>query len=796
MPYLKASISVVLFFFCLLPIASCNQPGLYSEQLKIQSDSIRIVVKWGDGLLTETFEVLSGSGWNPVASSAGKSSGAVTLEAVEGRILYGKIDRVYRDEKGITEELAFDAYRVVRTLRITGDTPWVSVRTSIYPKRPERLHAFVDRYGFSGNPEWSYLPGVKGYAPDLTYQAPLSLIQDGQESFGIVPDVRVLDKKVLDISAHTLQMNVLDSPWMSVGFLPVRVLEHEVYDVDPAVSWMIQDSLSNVYYLFVSGEEKFGYAYRKAIRFHWAKFGRAEQLHAAKQQAGTTWKKVGPGWEDRLSFGLEDTAAYLSLALFEDWRKATWHLEAPSMWLSVPLPDGSIGGAVQTRRLFERSVYNGSWFNSMRTSYGMALYAHRNGLQDLLDLAAQTLQLGLKAPGIHGAFKCIAGVDPDVDHVNWAAGDGQGASTVEGFLGYDMSWTAYWMLRWYQDRLPGYENVLDRARRLARFFIERQEADGQLPTRFNEDGSVDQKTSAMVFAETGPVLLFLLQLYENDPKPEYLQAAVKGIGFLENQVIPLRKWYDYETFWSCAQRALAYDPITGQWPANNLALSQSVAAYLQAWKVTGEYEYLEKGQALLDYALLYQQVWTNPRAEGLNSDVMLLGGFSTQNNDNEWSDARQSQYGNILLDYYRATGTDEYLERGVAALRAQFPVSPSENWIHGSTVDKAGISSFHWGTGSGMAGIEIDHDFLKDAVVDVTAGIGVGVNGINVLSCRIEAEAIDLVLESPFQWTRNPVIVFYNATPDRRYSLTVNNEFLGYIPIDRMESGMEISTRL
>ena len=61
---------------------------------------------------------------------------------------------------------------------------------------------------------------------------------------------------------------------------------------------------------------------------------------------------------------------------------------------------------------------------------------------------------------------------------------------------------------------------------------------------------------------------------------------------------------------------------------------------------------------------------------------MLLGGFTTQNSDAEWSDARQSQIGNFLLDYYRATGKVEYLERGVAAIRSQFPISPLENTAH------------------------------------------------------------------------------------------------------------------
>ncbi len=111
----------------------------------------------------------------------------------------------------------------------------------------------------------------------------------------------------------------------------------------------------------------------------------------------------------------------------------------------------------------------------------------------------------------------------------------------------------------------------------------------------------------------------------------------------------------------------------------------------------GTGRYLEKGESLLDYLLLYQQCWTNPLLEGLTGPAMLLGGFTTQNSDAEWSDARQSQCGNILLDYYRATGKTEYLERGVAALRAQFPISPSENWAHSGYGGKAGVSSFHWG---------------------------------------------------------------------------------------------------
>ena len=94
-------------------------------------------------------------------------------------------------------------------------------------------------------------------------------------------------------------------------------------------------------------------------------------------------------------------------------------------------------------------------------------------------------------------------------------------------------------------------------------------------------------------------------------------------------------------FWSCSPRLAAKDNRTEQWPANNLALIHAVAAYLEAFQITHRAAYLTKGEALLDYLLLFQQSWTNPVLENLSSPVMLLGGFTTQNSDGEWSDARK-----------------------------------------------------------------------------------------------------------------------------------------------------------
>jgi hypothetical protein len=481
------------------------------------------------------------------------------------------------------------------------------------------------------------------------------------------------------------------------------------------------------------------------------------------------------------------------LALWDEWRTEVWDSQSTQNWLLVPLDGGRVGGGVPTRRWGPGpSIYLTAWFNTLRTSFAMALYARRTNNEALIRRAQQTVELALKAPGRDGAFKCIAVSSADGSPVLWAAGDGSGNSTAEGYLGYDMSWTAYWLLRWRSAGFPESEAILPRCRALAKFLSDRQQDDGMLPTRFAEDGSVNVDLSRRLKAETGPVALLLLELYAQDPDPRWLKAGKRGLAFLDESVIPQRQWYDFETFFSCSPRAPTFDERSGQWPANDLALGQAVAAFLSAYRVTGDRRYLEKGEGLLDYLLLYQQCWTNPLLDHPNGPATLLGGFTTQNSDAEWSDARQSQFGNILLDYYRATGTVEYLERGVAALRAQFPVSPCENWAHSGYGQKTGISSFHWGTGSGMAGIEIEESYLRDAVVDAAAGQAVGVNGLNVNTCTVHGGDIHLGFSTPLKWRRMPVFAFHQCNPAQTYRIFANGVELGVWRGDELERGIEV----
>ncbi len=645
--------AVMLLFF---GTALRAVPAVAQPPVVLRGEKVAVEAECREGHLRERYLAIRDGAWVEVAmGDQGRSIGPVSVVIAGGKSLPGTVRNISLAAGSLVEELTAGQHRIIRKLTISGDGSWLRVVTRFEPSSRVALHQLSDQFKFSHKPDWSFSPSVGGFNPDAQYKAPLILVQADRAALGIVPDLAVLRREELKRCNHALELDVPGGPTLAVGFLPARLASHSVYALDPGRTWNVDRTVENAYYVFVTASAVPRQAYRQAVRFHWAQFGRAGQTHGADEQVGTDPR-------------------YRKLALWDDWRKTVWEEESLQTWLTVPLADSLIGGGVRTRRWGPGpSVYLSSWFNTLRTSYGMALYARRTSNGKLLKLAEQTVALAVKAPGRDGAFKCIAVPGEGGKPTLWAAGDGSGGSTEDGFLGYDMCWTGYWLLKWRAAQLPGSEDILPRCQKLARFLIAHKATDGMLPTRFGEDGSVQEELSRTVKAETGPVVLFLLELYTQDPNPVFLEAARHGMDFLERQVIPHRQWYDYETFWSCSPRKARFDERTQQWPANNLALGQTVAAYLLASRVTGEARYLVTGESLLDYLLLYQQCWTNPVLENLTGSAMLLGGFTTQNSDAEWSDARQSQFGNILLDYYRGTGKVEYLERGVAALTCAVP---------------------------------------------------------------------------------------------------------------------------
>jgi hypothetical protein len=370
----------------------------------------------------------------------------------------------------------------------------------------------------------------------------------------------------------------------------------------------------------------------------------------------------------------------------------------------------------------------------------------------------------------------------------------------ECFHTFDMSWTGYWLLRWYRDLFPEDDRPMPRrilplCRAYGDFLLRFQREDGFIPSYFEADLSPKRDIRLnRESAEPAACALFLAELScalsesSHAESTEYLSAAVKAVEYVIREIIPSAKWFDYETFLSCSPKPYDfYDSYTGQQPQNNMGTIQAAKALLSLYRITKDDRYLYWGRRVLDYLSLTQQVWSHP---GLTPN--LIGGFTTQNSDAEWSDARQAHCAVLYLDYFEETGAREYLERGVAALRASFPVAPAENWAHFGYADVMGaVSGFHWGQGSGMASVEMVWGRYGDVFLDLAEGWGIGVNGCTVSSCEIKGTSISLSLRSDLRWEEPLRIVGRNPLKDG-YSLTINTRSAGRFSASQWKAGISM----
>jgi len=177
--------------------------------------------------------------------------------------------------------------------------------------------------------------------------------------------------------------------------------------------------------------------------------------------------------------------------------------------------------------------------------------------------------------------------------------------------------------------------------------------------------------------------------------------------------MPGQRYQDFETFYSCSPNVPGFrDPRTGILPQSSLAVFWTAGTMLGVHDLTADEEYLRLAREAADILSLYQQVWSPPFLS-----FKAFGGFGVMNTDAEWSDARQSLFAPLYLDLHRATGEQEYLERGIAALRASFvlacmpehatlnlkgnslhpPGIMPENYGHGGSDEPSGRSDTCWG---------------------------------------------------------------------------------------------------
>ncbi len=469
----------------------------------------------------------------------------------------------------------------------------------------------------------------------------------------------------MDASSNTLILGMCNN----------HVFEHVLFERDQETTYPKGDIEIGFYLMYSDSKEVLRNPFKKPLEFMWSRWG-----HAA-------YEKGNPVKEN-----LETYVKHTYNWAFNSWSENVWQqfeldgkkVGAPVFIVNVT-QSPNYPGEINEREF--RSIWNQAWFSSLRSASGLYRYARRTGNRELLAKANLTKELALSFPQRNGFFYGLIGTEMHEVEI-----DGKKYNRSKGWNTYywgnsnrnpytwnpkespyhilDMSWTALLMLRWY-DELEKDARLLAYAEDYAMALLGIQYENGFFP------GWLDLKTMQPMnhlnaSPETSLSVTFLLKLYELTHKEEYKRAAFKAMNAVIHEIIPVGKWEDFETYWSCSR--YGSDNLVGKkvlrnnmHKQNNFSMFWTAEALLECYRLTSNKEYLDYGQRTLDELLMTQASWQPPYMY-----VNVLGGFGVLNADGEWNDSRESLFSELIIQYGKLLDKPEYIERGYAALKASF----------------------------------------------------------------------------------------------------------------------------
>lgn len=645
---------------------------------------------------------------------------------------------------------------------LTSEPDVLAVEARFTPKADIKIRSVEDRYDFapgrrasnsltSGPVDFVWSQNIKNEAGDIvpnwSFKSPAVMLQQGKVFTALMPELsdRRSDPLALDLDVTSDKL-----PWLSYGAVASQPYGHSYFRRSPDAGPRVVAGEIEYRYSIVASEQPYKLGYRRVVRRLWSHEGHKELLQSNDLQQNVTRPE---------------------LVTFDDWRTDTWVRYANTVYRGFDCGNQRCGTLVSNRNSEgdwgkpAPDAWFNAWFQTLRSAYGWYLYGQRSNNKDIEEKAESILNLALKSPQDHGAFPTVYMLNTK----QWIRDDGW-AGYADDYHTFCMSWTAYWMLQWGKNLTPNREKeILAFVRPYGDFLVKHQLASGVIPSWY--DSNLEPRSEFRDFnAETAASALLLASLGEATGDHTYANAAERAMNFITKEVLPRQRWFDFETFKSCARKPYDfYDAWTAQYPQNNLATIQAAKAYLQLYEVTKNREYLQQGTQVLDYLLLTQQVWNNPAFS-----PKVVGGFTTQNTDAEWSDARQGYAAVLLWDYYKATDNQEYLERAVAAARSTFAVAPWENWAHTGYLDEQGaLTGFHWGPGSALTSVEMMSPTLGDAFINLKEKQGVGFNACSLRNITVIGHSITVDLET-FPSSRSIKLRFSGVDPHTKYKITWN----------------------
>lgn len=689
------------------------------------------------------------------------------------------------------------------SVELEGESPVVHVMHKLTATADVEVNRVFDRFDYvcaQGEeavfPDFHYVPHLRPRSDevisDQVFRSPVVMLEKDGVFFALVPDIDVMQRTYAEgLGRYYFDFQISAGenhcPTVSFGLGHSRVKGHVYFENDFQNEIAIPEgkSVSLGYYLIADRD---GFDARQAVAFIWERYGRQHYLAGEPQAAG--WDRYASRGLARMfkrgdlfkTFPIEGQTCGGTVGIHLMSKRGVRLMGLAQLQRYLRYQDFVLAvtrkGIEQMsehpwlERLYERAsfrygpkmppqVFLQAWFNNLRSAYGAYWFARKWNDHELLERALAVKNLAIMAPREQGAFPAVC--YPTEEGVFWSRGT-RGFKHFDWYNTADCATTGYYMANWFADH-EGDPRLLARCRELASWLMDLQLASGAFPAWAQPSrGAWRVSDELKESATTAAPAMFLARLFQIESDARYLDAVLKACEFLASEVMPRQKWFDFETFFSCSKKRLGlFDENTGTYPQNTMSMYWAAEAFRLAYLVTLDEDFLASGRRVLDQLCLYQQVWS-PGFLSINA----FGGFGSMNTDAEWNDARQGIIAPVLLDYYRATGHDEYMERGVSALRASFATmfieenrwvapgnmriaipeetgSVTENYAHfGYDHATPGFLDSDWGAGSSCSAAAYAQKHYGDIYIDLPRGKAFGINGCLVSSFEESGDVVSL----------------------------------------------------
>ena len=551
-------------------------------------------------------------------------------------------------------------YKVRASLQLKKDITTSGWGISIIPK-------------YTGIFHWAphLAPEKDNIIADHVFRAPALICASGSKVLTLIPD---LEERANSDYRWYMDMDAQENR-LVIGISDYIVEKHVLFKRAELTNLYKGKVVLSFYLLVDDSRQAIMNPWRKPLEFMWDNYG----------------KELAEKGEP-LNGSMEPYVFHTYNWAFNTWKDAVWQeFELNGKKVGAPVfivnntQSPNYQGLVNEREF--RSIWNQAWFNSLRSAQGLFRYGKRTNNKEYIRNAQLTKELALAFPQSNGLFPAVIATEMENVEI-----DGKLYNRSRGWDNYyfgnsnrnpytrnckesplhilDMSCTAYYMLCWYEE-LEQDERLLKYAQKYADALLKYQDEKGFFPAWI----SIDNQKPLDVLSqspETSMSVTFLLKLAELVDESKYRKAALIAMEAVISDIVPAGQWEDFETYWSCCswgnkEYVGKRIPRNNMFKQNTLSIYWTAEALLECYELTGEKPYLESGQRTIDELLMAQAIWQPPYMY-----VTVFGGFGVMNADAEWNDSRQALFSELIIRYGKALDNQEYIQRGVAALKASF----------------------------------------------------------------------------------------------------------------------------